>query len=80
MACGTPIVTSNVNGLKEIAGDAALLVSPDDASEIAGAICRVLADANLQRSLSAQGLARSRSFSWDRCASEVLAIIEQLRE
>jgi glycosyltransferase involved in cell wall biosynthesis len=75
MACGTPIVTSNVNGLKEIAGDAALLVSPDDASEIAGAICQVLTDASLRESLSARGLARSKNFSWDKCARETRTIL-----
>jgi glycosyltransferase involved in cell wall biosynthesis len=78
MACGTPIITSNMNGLKEIAGDAALLVSPDNAEELSEAIYRVLMDADLQKSLSAQGLARSQNYSWDKCAQETLAILEKI--
>jgi glycosyltransferase involved in cell wall biosynthesis len=77
MACGTPLVTSNVNGLEEIAGDAALLVNPNDADEIARAVHQVVNDASLQASLSARGLARLRDFNWDKCARETLAILEQ---
>ena len=78
MACGTPIVTSNVNGLKEIAGDAALFVDPSDAEEIAGAIREVASDSNLQKELSAKGLARSKNFSWEKCARETLEILESV--
>ncbi|MGB6336946.1 MAG: glycosyltransferase family 1 protein [Thermoanaerobaculia bacterium] len=78
MACGTPIVTSNINGLEEIAGDAALLVDPTDSRDIASALERVLTDPALSQSLSAQGLERSKRFSWDRCVSETLAILEQV--
>ena len=78
MACGTPIVTSNVNGLEEIAGDAALLVDPDDADEIAGAIFRVLGDADLRKDLSRRGLERSKLFNWGKCAKETLRILERV--
>ncbi len=77
MACGTPIVTSNVNGLEEIAGDAALRVDPQDTEAIADAIGRVLSDAELRQALSARGLARARRFSWDDCAAQTLAILER---
>ena len=76
MSCGTPIVTSNVNGLEEIAGEAAVLVDPRDAGQIAAAVERVLTDADLRADLSARGLARSALFSWDRCARETLAVIK----
>jgi glycosyltransferase involved in cell wall biosynthesis len=78
MACGTPIVTSDVNGLAEIAGDAALLVDPRDAEAIAGTVRRVLSDAELRATLSAKGLARSRMFTWEACATKTLAILEGL--
>lgn len=80
MACGTPIVTSNVNGLVEIAGDAALFVDPRDSEAIAGAIARVLNDQALQKQLSYKGLTRSTKFSWDRCAANTLAILNDLVE
>ena len=78
MACGTPIVTSDANGLREIAGDAAVLVDPEDPAAIAEAIARVLSDADLRASLAARGLERVKGFSWDRCARDTLSILEAL--
>jgi glycosyltransferase involved in cell wall biosynthesis len=77
MTCGTPIVTSNVNGLREIAGDAALLVAPDDARAIGAAIARVVEDAALREGLRKRGAERSARFSWERCARETLAILRE---
>lgn len=78
MACGTPIITSDVNGPREIAGDAALFIDPADAGQIADAICHVLGDEGLRHSLSEKGLARSGTFSWDKCARETLAAFEDV--
>lgn len=78
MACGTPILTSNVNGLKEIAGDAALLIDPSDAEQIASGMIRILSNSELRQSLSCKGLERSSLFSWDRCARSTLALLEQV--
>lgn len=78
MACGTSILTSNVNGLKEIAGDAALLMDPADTQSIANGITRILTDSNLRESLSRKGLERSTLFSWDGCAKATLALLEQV--
>lgn len=78
MACGTPIVTSNANGLKEIAGEAAVFVDPQDPQEIANAIQRVLSDAELRRSLRVKGLTRSTRYSWERCAQETLALLQNV--
>jgi glycosyltransferase involved in cell wall biosynthesis len=80
MVCGTPIITSNVNGLVEIAGDAAVFVDPRDAEAIADAISQVLDDGVLQEKLSKKGLARSVQFSWDQCAAKTLNILEELVE
>lgn len=77
MSCGTPLITSNTNGLQEIAGNAAVLVDPKDADQIANAICQVLRDVDFQKSLSERGLERSRNYSWDNCARETLAILEE---
>lgn len=78
MACGKPIITSNLNGLRELAGDAALLVDANDPQAIADAMYRVLSDADLRQSLAARALQRSRQFSWQKCARETLAILESL--
>jgi glycosyltransferase involved in cell wall biosynthesis len=78
MTCGTPVVTSNANGLEEIAGDAAILVDPDDPDAIARAIDRVNGDEALRRQLVERGLARSTLFRWERCARETLDLIERV--
>jgi glycosyltransferase involved in cell wall biosynthesis len=78
MACGTPILTSNVNGLKEIAGDAALLMEPSDTERIANGMARILSDSGLHESLSRKGLERSALFSWDLCAKSTLAVLERV--
>lgn len=78
MACGTPIVTSRVNGLAEIAGEAALLVNQRDPDDIAAAVLKVLGDPALSARLSAMGLERSRMFSWEACARRTLQILEEV--
>jgi glycosyltransferase involved in cell wall biosynthesis len=78
MACGTPIVTSDVNGLEEIAGDAALRVDPKSPGAIAKAVARVIDDAELRRGLSERGLVRSSRFTWERCGEETLRRLEAL--
>jgi glycosyltransferase involved in cell wall biosynthesis len=77
MACGTPIVTSRANGLEELAEGAALLVDPRDPEAIAEKALQVLRDGAVAERLRQAGLARSRIFSWDACARNTLAIVEQ---
>jgi glycosyltransferase involved in cell wall biosynthesis len=78
MACGTPILTSNVNGLKEIAGDAAILMDPNDTESIANGIAQILSDSDLQETLSRKGLERASLFTWDLCAKNTLAVLERV--
>jgi len=80
MACGTPIITSRVNGPEEIAGGAAVLVDPRNPGEIAGAVLEVLSDPAIARRLSEAGLERSRIFSWDACARRTLEILEEVAQ
>lgn len=68
MACGTPVVTSDVSSLPETVGNAALLIDPLDVDGLAGAIRRLWDDEGLRRDLRARGLARAREFSWERTA------------
>ena len=78
LACGTPIVTSDANGLEELAGDAAVLVNPGDPEQIADALVRVTGDPTLREALSERALIRSQVFSWDKCARETLSILERV--
>lgn len=75
MACGAPVVASNVSSLPEVVGDAGLLVDPTDEAALAAALERVCGDAALRAGLRQRGLARARLFSWERCARETLEAI-----
>ncbi|OQA40986.1 MAG: D-inositol 3-phosphate glycosyltransferase [Chloroflexi bacterium ADurb.Bin325] len=77
MACGAPVVCSNVSSLPETAGDAALLVDPTDAAALADALRRVLAEPGLAADLRGRGLAQAARFTWERAAAETLHIYRQ---
>src|SRR5262249_18965649 len=74
MASGTPVVTSNVSSLPEVAGDAAVLIDPLDPDAIADGLCRVLSDEGFRAELRAKGLARAREYSWERSVRQVRQI------
>ena len=76
MACGTPVLTSSVSSLPEVAGDAAVLVPPTDVDAIADGLGRLLEDSALRADLAVRGPRRAAQFSWDRCARETLAVYE----
>jgi glycosyltransferase involved in cell wall biosynthesis len=72
MACGTPVITSTATCLPEIAGDAALVVNPESAEEIAQAILRLHLEPELRSRLVREGFTRARIFSWEACAVATL--------
>ena len=78
MACGTPVVTTNVSSLSEVVGDAALTVDPYDSSALAAALERALTDSALRAELRRKGLQRAAQFSWERTARETLAVYRQV--
>jgi glycosyltransferase involved in cell wall biosynthesis len=78
MASGTPVVTSNVSSLPEVAGDAAILVDPYDPRAIADGIYRVLTDEHLRRDLRRKGVARAGMFSWEQSVRRVRAIYDEV--
>jgi glycosyltransferase involved in cell wall biosynthesis len=78
MASGTPVVTSNVSSLPEVAGDAARLVDPYDPEAIADGIHTVLTDEAARRSLRLKGLERARQFSWETSVRRVRDIYAEV--
>lgn len=74
MACGTPVICSDVSSLPEVTGGAALLVDPADAGSLAAAIVRLAGDESLRQSLREKGLARAARLTWRNTAAETLAI------
>ncbi len=67
--CDTPVITSNVTSMPEVAADAALLVDPFDVNSIADAMEKVLDD-DIRQELIEKGRVRSQDFSWDKAAEE----------
>ena len=80
MACGTPVIASNLPSLLEAVGDAAELVSPDNVFDIARGIRDVLLDRARRDTLIAAGLAQSKRFNWDNTAQQVLTIYRDIKE
>ena len=78
MANETPVVTSNLSSLPEVAGDAALLVDPYDVAAIAEGIRRAVTDEPLRQELIAKGRIRAREFSWARAASQTLHVYREV--
>jgi len=73
MACGAPVVSSDRTSLPEVAGEAALLVDPDDAGALERAMAEVLGSSERRVELSARGRERAAGFSWARCAELTVA-------
>jgi glycosyltransferase involved in cell wall biosynthesis len=80
MACGAPVLTSNVSALPEVAGDAAVLVDPERIEGIAEGLDRLVGDAALRGRLRAAGRARAARFSWDETARRTAAVLREVGE
>jgi glycosyltransferase involved in cell wall biosynthesis len=77
MACGAPVVTSNVSSLPEVVGDAAVLVNPENVFDIVRGIRDVLLDEPLRAELIRRGREQASRFSWSRTARQVLEIYRE---
>lgn len=78
MACGTPVITSNTSAIPEIAGDGAILVDPLDANAIARELLKLETDLSYRNQQIAYGLERSKLFSWQHTAEQLLKIYESI--
>ena len=78
MACGVPVITSNTSSMPEIAGDAALIVDPNNINEITQGIIKILDDENYRANLCKKGIERAKKFSWRNMAGEYLELYKQV--
>jgi glycosyltransferase involved in cell wall biosynthesis len=78
MACGTPVICSNTTSLPEVAGDAAILINPEDVKSISSAIITLLKDDKLREDLKIKGLNRSKEFTVEKYSSKILSLIESI--
>lgn len=79
-AFGVPVMTSRHSSLPEVAGDAALLVDPENEEEIAQAMLRLSRDEALRQELIRKGHQNVKRFSWARAARETLAVLRKAME
>ena len=78
MASGTPVITSTVSSLPEVAGDAAVLVDPNDVNAVYVSLIEVLTDRMQNERLRTAGLARVARFTWEAMARQTLAVYQQV--
>jgi glycosyltransferase involved in cell wall biosynthesis len=78
MACGAPVITSDVSSLPEVVGKAGLTHAPDDARALTGAMARLLGDETVREHFRREGFIQASQFSWDRAARETQAVYEEV--
>ncbi len=78
LACGTPVVASDIPALRELAGEAGRYVDPGDEVQIAEGMAELLADPALRDRMAKVGIARAASLSWARAADTVLGLLEEV--
>lgn len=77
MACGCPVVCSNTSSMPEVCGDAALYFNPESIEDIANSLRKISLSESLRQTMINKGLKQVESFSWEKSASQVKAIIDQ---
>jgi glycosyltransferase involved in cell wall biosynthesis len=78
MACGVPVLCSNTSSLPEVAGDAALLVNPLEADDIARGLLEIMTNEDLRKTLIERGYQQAQRFTWQACADVVLKVFEEV--
>ena len=78
MACGVPVMTSNISSLPEVAGDAALMVNPYDTEEISETLVKVITDTTLRSTMIAAGYEQVKQFTWESSAKQLLQIYDDV--
>jgi glycosyltransferase involved in cell wall biosynthesis len=77
MACGTPVITSNLSSLPEVAGDAAILIDPYNTGEITEAMQAIAINSELRSRLSSQGITHSQKFSWEKTGKATAEVLSR---
>ncbi len=76
MACGTPVITSNVSSMKELAKNVGILIDPKNPSEIAEQIKKLYQNTSLRKELAKKGIKKAKEFTWEKTAKELLNVYE----
>lgn len=80
MSSGTPVITSNVSSMPEVAGDAALLIDPHDPASIARGMHEIVSNTQLRQDLIAKGFERAKEFSWEKTANHIYQQLKKITD
>ena len=78
MACGTPVISSDVSAMPEILGDAPLYFDPYNIDSIAKAMTKIVSDEKLRKELSKKGLEQAKKYSWDKTGEMTLEVYKEV--
>lgn len=78
MECGIPVITSNISSMPEVAGEAALLVDPNNIQEIVEKMNNIVNSKILRKQLIERGFKRVKQFSWERTAKQTLKVYDEI--
>jgi len=74
MACACPVITSNTSSLPEVAGEAGIMINPQNINGLAEAMSKVLTNSKLRDNMVKKGLEQAKSFSWEKTAEQTLEV------
>lgn len=78
MACGTPVVVSNISSIPEVVGEAGVYVDPYNVREITQSLFRVLTNQNLRQHIREKGLMRAKLFTWEKTMQRTLEVYQEM--
>lgn len=78
MACGVPVITSNISSMPEVGGDAAIYVKPEDVEDITKKFKMVVEDKDLRKEMISKGFEQAKKFTWEKCARETAELYRRL--
>lgn len=78
MACGVPVISSNLSSLPEVVGNGGILLDPNDTDKVVNQCVKVLENKKLSKTLIEKGLKQAKKFTWENCAKEYLKIYKSL--
>ena len=78
MACGTPVIASNVTALPEVLGNSAELVTPHEPDEISASLTKIISNECYREMLIERGLQQANQYTWDRSVSEIVELLEDV--
>ena len=78
MNCDVPVITSNVSSMPEVAGDAGILINPNNVAEIENAMLEIFQNKKIRSEMIEKGRMQREKFNWDKSARKVYQILEEI--